>query len=136
MIILTKKQQDKIISKFIALDDILDDYTEAKIKSMDHIVKLVSITTGIKGLVAMKNNSETKMHRELAKWYRDVIETDNEEKARKEVFAMHDELEATKNKLKVCEKALELACYEITASTCDTTEDLIEFYTQRAREEL
>lgn len=80
MIILTKKQQDKIIAEFIALDDILDDYTEAKIKAIDHIAELVSITTGIKGLLIMKNNAEIKEYRALGEFLR----TDDEEKARGE----------------------------------------------------
>lgn len=70
MIILTKKKQDKIIEEFIALDNILDDYTEAKVKSLDHIAEIVKITTGIKGLLIMRDNAEIKMYRELGKWQR------------------------------------------------------------------
>lgn len=68
MIILTKKKQDKIIEEFIALDNILDDYIEAKVKSLDHIAEIVSITTGIKGLLAMRDNAEIKMYRAMKRY--------------------------------------------------------------------
>ena len=46
-----------------------------------------------------------------------------------QVFAMHDELEATKNELEIYKKALEMACKDNGWSNC-------EYYLQKAREEV
>lgn len=60
MIILTRKKQKKILSKIIELDNILDDYPEAKIKTLHIIADIVSETSGIDGLLTMANYSEIK----------------------------------------------------------------------------
>lgn len=46
-----------------------------------------------------------------------------------------EKVEKNSKELETYKKALEMACYEISASSGDTTESLINFYLQKAREE-
>ncbi len=52
-----------------------------------------------------------------------------------ELKTLRVELEKNSKELEVYKKALDMTCYEISASSCDTTESLIEFFIEKAREE-
>lgn len=68
MKILNSKEQHKIFEEIAAIDDILDDFPEAKFKCIEHIVEIVGIACGLSGVIAMRDLSEIKAYRALGEF--------------------------------------------------------------------
>jgi len=65
MKILTKKQQQKILFHLMAIDDILDNYPDAKVRCLEHMANVIDLSTGLPGLIAMRDYSDEKAYKEL-----------------------------------------------------------------------
>lgn len=65
MKILGNNMQSKILEEVKAIDDILDEFVEAKAKCIEHIANIVGITCGLDGLITMRNRAATKAHEAL-----------------------------------------------------------------------
>lgn len=79
MKILKPKEQDKILEEITAIDDILDDFSEAKFKCIEHIVEIVSIACGLSGLIAMRDHSQIKAYRALGEFAARALKEAGEE---------------------------------------------------------
>lgn len=66
MKILTKKEQQKILFHIMAIDDVLDNYPDAKVRCLEHIAEVIDLSTGLPGLIAMRDYSDEKAYKELA----------------------------------------------------------------------
>lgn len=79
MKILTKKDQDKILFRLMTIDDILDDYPDAKVRCLEHMAEVIDLSTGLPGLIAMRDHSDEKAYKELITILSEKSERENNE---------------------------------------------------------
>lgn len=76
---LTKKQQQEILFHLMVIDDVLDNYPDAKVRCLSQIAEVVSLSLGLPGLIAMRDYSDEKAYKELAIILSEKSERENNE---------------------------------------------------------